>query len=254
MYRLGLAEMKGDLGRTTNIRDGHKWLKRSAEASTAEYPHALHELAHLHERGLASLIFQDHAYAVRLYHDASDLFGYAPSCFRLGECYEFGRLGCTVDPRLSMHYYGLAADQGHPHACFALTAWHLIGIPGVMEPSDELAFAWAKRAADDDQGLPRAAYAVGYFYEVGIGIEKNHTLAWAYYQKAAAHGEKRAVQRLQQEEQQSGLAPATSDVPADLSSSSSSSSSLKPPPPQKPAPSKNWFKRWKQKLTKTTKS
>jgi TPR repeat protein len=264
MYRLGLAEMKGDLGRTTNIRDGHKWLKRSAEASTAEYPHALHELAHLHERGLASLIFQDHAYAVRLYHDASDLFGYAPSCFRLGECYEFGRLGCTVDPRLSMHYYGLAADQGHPHACFALTAWHLIGIPGVMEPSDELAFAWAKRAADDDdQGLPRAAYAVGYFYEVGIGIEKNYPLAWAYYQKAAAQGEKRAVQRLQQEGDQQqqqqqpglGLVTSTSDssLPADLSSLSSPSSSLKPSPPQKKASPMNWIKRWKQKLTKSSK-
>jgi hypothetical protein len=139
-----------------------------------------------------------------------------------------------------MHYYGLAADQGHPHACFALTAWHLIGIPGVMEPSDALAFAWAKRAADE--GLPRAAYAVGYFYEVGIGIEKNLPLAWTYYQKAAAHGEKRAVQRLQQEDDH-----ATSDPPSpeDLSSSSSL-----PPPP---APSKNWFKRWKQKLTKPTK-
>lgn len=207
MYRLGLAEIRGELGLSTNIRDGHKWLKRSAEASTTEYPHALHELGHLHERGLASIIFQDHDYAVRLYQDASDL-GYAPSCFRLGECYEFGRLGCTVDPRLSMHYYGLAAEQGHPHACFALTAWYLIGVPGLMEPSDEQAFAWALRAAhssmDDggrgggrQRGLARAEYAVGYFYEVGIGIEKNMAMAWTYYRKAAAQGEKRAMQRLQ---------------------------------------------------------
>ncbi|CAO3599569.1 unnamed protein product [Absidia cylindrospora] len=201
MYRLGLAEIKGELGLSSNIRDGHKWLKRSAEASTTEYPHALHELGHLHERGLASIIFQDHEYAVRLYQDASDL-GYAPSCFRLGECYEFGRLGCTVDPRLSMHYYGLAAEQGHPHACFALTAWYLIGVPGLMEPSDEQAFAWAKVAAHSPvksggAGLARAEYAVGYFYEVGIGIEKNMTMAWIYYQRAAQQGEKRAMQRLQ---------------------------------------------------------
>ncbi|ORZ07926.1 hypothetical protein BCR42DRAFT_336086 [Absidia repens] len=217
MYRLGLAEIKGELGLSSNIRDGHKWLKRSAEASTTEYPHALHELGHLHERGLASIIFQDHDYAVRLYQDASDL-GYAPSCFRLGECYEFGRLGCTVDPRLSMHYYGLAAEQGHPHACFALTAWYLIGVPGLMEPSDEQAFAWAKVAAHSPvkggahhQGLARAEYAVGYFYEVGIGIEKNMTMAWTYYRRAAEQGEKRAMQRLQ-----SGDAPSAAEQTAQM--------------------------------------
>ncbi|CAO3646978.1 unnamed protein product [Cunninghamella blakesleeana] len=194
MYRMGLAQMKGELGLSVNVRDGHKWLKRSAEASTFEYPHALHELAQLHERGAGSVVFTDHDYAVRLYQEASDL-GYAPSCFRLGECYEFGRLGCTVDPRLSMHYYGLAAEQGHPHACFALTAWYLVGCPDIMEPSEQQAFMWALKAAE--MGLPKAEYAVGYFYEVGIGIEKNEANAYYYYQKAAGHDEKRAIQRLQ---------------------------------------------------------
>jgi TPR repeat protein len=270
MYRLGLAEMKGDLGMTVNIRDGHKWLKRSAEASTTEYPHALHELAHLHERGVASIIFQDHDYAIRLYQDASDL-GYAPSCFRLGECYEFGRLGCVVDPRLSMHYYGLAAEQGHPHACFALTAWYLIGVPGLMEPSDEQAFAWALRAAHPQQGsatgLARAEYAVGYFYEVGIGIEKNHSMAWDYYQKAAGHGEKRAIQRIQGGDQLHH-APPMASVPAQASSSEPSLSTPATPqqqqqrrrhsarPQQKQSAasfssvaSDGWVKKWKQKLS-----
>ncbi|KAI8099546.1 uncharacterized protein BX664DRAFT_321571 [Halteromyces radiatus] len=274
MYRLGLAEMKGELGLCSNIRDGHKWLKRSAEASTAEYPHALHELGHLHERGVASIIFQDHDYALRLYQDASDL-GYAPSCFRLGECYEFGRLGCAVDPRLSMHYYGLAAEQGHPHACFALTAWYLIGVPGVMEPSDEQAFAWALRAAHATPGLARAEYAVGYFYEVGIGIEKNHSMAWDYYQKAAEHGEKRAIQRLQagphqlnidqpyQQTQQSSPSTPTLSSPAFSSSSSSSSSSSAHQQKQKHRYSiqsinqvidTNWVKKWKQRLSRNIKS
>ncbi|ORX58087.1 HCP-like protein [Hesseltinella vesiculosa] len=273
MYRLGLAQIKGDLGMSINIRDGHKWLKRSAEASTAEYPHALHELAQLHERGLASIIFLDHEYAVRLYQEAASLH-YAPSCFRLGECYEFGRLGCTVDPHLSMHYYSLAAEQGHPQACFALTAWYLVGAQDILPPDDEQAFAWALRAADHG-GLPKAVYAVGYFYEVGIGIQKNHALAMQYYAKAAQYGEKRALRRMQQEHQtlepptpanrrrplsqppsQPSLAPTPLASEA-TSSSSSCSSDLNSPSshsktsgrrlslqPSSPA----WVKKWSQKF------
>ena len=31
--------------------------------------------------------------------------GYAPSAYRLGECYEYGKMGCPQDPALSIHYY-----------------------------------------------------------------------------------------------------------------------------------------------------
>jgi TPR repeat protein len=194
MYRLGLAEMKGELNLSRNIRDGHKWLKRSAEAATPQYPHALHELALLHEKGVESVIFLDLKYAVSLYHEAAVL-GYAPAAHRLGECYEFGKLECPIDPGLSVQYYSIAADQQYPESCFALTAWYLVGIPQLLPASDERAFAWAMCAAQ--QGLPRAEYAVGYFTEMGIGTEKNEQLAMQWYQKAAAHGEKRAIQRLQ---------------------------------------------------------
>lgn len=194
MYRLGLAEMKGELSLSRNIRDGHKWLKRSAEAATPQYPHALHELAILHERGLGSVVFIDLKYSVNLYHEAAVL-GYAPSAHRLGECYEFGKLDCTSDPSLSIQYYSIAAEQNHPESCFALTAWYLVGIPDLLPPSDEQAYAWALCAAQS--GLPRAEYAIGYFTEMGIGILKNDPEAMKWYEKAAQHGEKRAIQRLQ---------------------------------------------------------
>ncbi|KAI8638646.1 hypothetical protein BD408DRAFT_422742 [Parasitella parasitica] len=194
MYRLGLAEMKGELALSRNVRDGHKWLKRSAEAATTQYPHALHELALLHEKGVESVIFIDLKYAVSLYHEAAVL-GYAPSAHRLGECYEFGKLGCAIDAALSIQYYSIAAEQHHPESCFALTAWYLVGVPQVLAASDEQAFAWAMLAAQC--GLPRAEYAVGYFSEMGIGTIKNENTAMEWYRKAADHGEKRASQRLQ---------------------------------------------------------
>ncbi|KAI7904120.1 uncharacterized protein BX663DRAFT_504034 [Cokeromyces recurvatus] len=195
MYRLGVAEVNGELGISKNPRDGVKWLKRSAEAATNEYPHAIHELALLHEKGIPNVVFVDLAYAISLYTQAADDFGYAPSAFRLGECYEYGKLECQPDPALSIHFYTIAAQQGHREACFALTAWYLVGSPNVLPQSDEDAYIWARRAAEKE--LPKAEYAVGYFTEVGIGVTKNPTEAMEWYKKAAEHGDKRAIQRLQ---------------------------------------------------------
>lgn len=64
-------------------------------------------------------------------------------------------------------FQNIAAQQNHRDACFALTAWYLVGSPGVLPQSDTEAFLWAKKAAD--AGLGKAMYAVGYFLEVGIG-------------------------------------------------------------------------------------
>ncbi|KAF9225286.1 HCP-like protein [Gyrodon lividus] len=193
MYRLGIADLNGELGLSKRPREGVKWLKRSAEHATAEFPHALHELSLLHEKGIYNVVFVDTEYAVELLAQASEL-GYAPSAHRLGEFYEYGKLGCPQDPALSIHYYNIAAQQNHRDACFALTAWYLVGSPGVLPQSDTEAFLWAKKAAD--AGLAKAMYAVGYFLEVGIGTQPDPQESTIYYKKAAELGDKRAQQRL----------------------------------------------------------
>jgi hypothetical protein len=104
MYRLGTAELNGSVGLSKKPKEGVKWLKRSAEHATEEYPHALHELALLHERGIDNILFVDNDYAAELLAQAAEL-GYAPSAFKLGECYEYGKMGCPQDAALSIHYY-----------------------------------------------------------------------------------------------------------------------------------------------------
>ena len=104
MYRLGIAELNGELGLSKSPKEGVKWLKRSTEHATAEFPHALHELALLHERGIDNVLFVDYEYSTELLASAAEL-GYAPSAYRLGECYEYGKMGCPQDPALSIHYY-----------------------------------------------------------------------------------------------------------------------------------------------------
>ncbi|KAH9984073.1 hypothetical protein BJV74DRAFT_776304 [Russula compacta] len=193
LYRLGIAELNGELSLSRRPKEGVKWLKRSAEHATAEFPHALHELALLHERGIHNVVFVDHEYSAELLAQAAEL-GYSPSAYRLGECYEYGKMGCPQDPALSIHYYNIAAQQNHRDACFALTAWYLVGSPGVLPQSDTEAFLWAKRASEG--GLAKAMYAVGYFYEVGIGTAPSQSQASAMFKKAADLGDKRAAQRL----------------------------------------------------------
>ncbi|EJT45156.1 protoplast regeneration and killer toxin resistance protein [Trichosporon asahii var. asahii CBS 2479] len=193
MYRLGTAELNGSLGLSKRPKEGVKWLKRSAEHATEEFPHALHELALLHERGIDNILFVDLDYAAELLAQASEL-NYAPSAFKLGECYEYGKMGCPLDPALSIHYYNIAAQQNHPQACFALTAWYLVGADGVLPQSDTEAYLWAKKAAD--QGLAKAQYALGYFTETGVGVEANMGQAMKWYRLASEGGDKRAARRL----------------------------------------------------------
>ncbi|KAG6901363.1 hypothetical protein C0995_012977 [Termitomyces sp. Mi166 len=215
MYRLGIAELNGELGLSRSPKEGVKWLKRSAEHASAEFPHALHELALLHERGIDNVLFVDFEYSIELLAQAAEL-GYAPSAYRLGECYEYGKMGCPQDAALSIHYYvrlplllfaslcfisptnrteqNIAAQQNHRDSCFALTAWYLVGSPGVLPQSDTEAFLWAQKAAEG--GLVKAMYAVGYFCEVGIGTPANMPEAISWYKRAAEKGDKRAAQRL----------------------------------------------------------
>ncbi|KAI6031303.1 HCP-like protein [Pisolithus microcarpus] len=176
MYRLGIAELNGELGLSKRPREGVKWLKRSAEHATAEFPHALHELSLLHENGIYNVVFVDTEYAIELLAQAAEL-GYGPSAYRLRRILR-----------------NIAAQQNHRDACFALTAWYLVGSQGVLPQSDTEAFLWAKRAADG--GLSKALYAVGYFLEVGIGTTPDPVESSSYYKKAAELGDKRAQQRL----------------------------------------------------------
>jgi len=196
MLRLGKACLNSEFGmpRTQPVLlEGVNWLKRASEAATTLYPNAPYELALLHEKGFEDVVFPDEAYAIQLLGKASDL-GHPDASFRLGEAYEYGRMGCPEDASLSIHNYSLAAQHGHPGAMLSLCAWYMVGAEGVLERSDEEAFAWAQRAAE--AGLAKAEFAVGYFLDRGVGCRRDSLEAWKYYVRAAEHGDERAIARL----------------------------------------------------------
>jgi len=183
MYKVGMILLKGLLGQPKNPREAIGWLKRAAERADTENPHALHELALLYESaGDNDPILKDEAYALQLFKQAGEL-GYKFSQFRLGAAYEYGLMGCPIDPRLSIMWYSRAAMQEEHQSELALAGWYLTGSEGVLQPSNTEAYLWARKAAT--AGLAKAEYAMGYFTEEGIGVPENLEDAKRWYWRAA---------------------------------------------------------------------
>ncbi|RQM06543.1 hypothetical protein DH86_00003248, partial [Scytalidium sp. 3C] len=187
MYKMGMIQLKGLLGQARNPREAVGWLKRAADRADAENPHALHELGLLYEQAQEndSSIVRDEAYALQLFQQAAEL-GYKFSQFRLGCAYEYGLLGCPIDPRQSIMWYSRAAVQEEHQSELALSGWYLTGSEGVLQQSDTEAYLWARKAAM--AGLAKAEYAMGYFTEVGIGSPANLEDAKRWYWRAAGLG------------------------------------------------------------------
>ncbi|KAK4236781.1 chitin synthase [Achaetomium macrosporum] len=195
MYKVGMILLKGLLGQPRNPREAISWLKRAAERADAENPHALHELALLYESAEPNdVILRDEAYAFQLFKQAAEL-GYKFSQFRLGCAYEYGLLGCPIDPRLSIMWYSRAAMQEEHQSELALSGWYLTGSEGVLQQSDTEAYLWARKAAM--AGLSKAEYAMGYFTEVGIGVPADLEAAKRWYWRAAAQDFPKARERLE---------------------------------------------------------
>jgi TPR repeat protein len=182
MYKLGMILLQGSLGEGKNVREAVGWLRRAAEQADEENPHALHELALLHEATTGQIVPHDPLQAKEYFSRAAYL-GYTQSQHKLGQCYEFGSLGCPVDPRRSIAWYTKAAEKGNAEAELALSGWYLTGNEGVLKQSDSEAYLWARRAAN--KGLAKAEYAVGYYAEVGIGIKQDIEFAKRWYMRAA---------------------------------------------------------------------
>lgn len=183
MYKMGMIQLKGLLGQPRNVRDAVSWLKRAAERADHDNPHALHELGMLYELAQPNdVIIRDERYALSLFQQSAEL-GYKFSQYRLGCAYEYGLMGCRVDPRLSIVWYSRAATQEEHQAELALSGWYLTGSEGCLQQSDTEAYLWARKAAV--AGLAKAEYAMGYFTEVGIGVPANLEDAKRWYWRAA---------------------------------------------------------------------
>ncbi len=188
MFKVGVISLKGLLGQPRNIGEAVNWLNRSLQ-SGGENPHAMHELGLLYESGntnpeVRNKVVADDAYALELFQKASAM-GHKFSQFRLGQAYEYGQMGLTIDNRASISWYSKAASQGEHQAELALSGWYLTGAEGILEHSDMEAYLWARKAASSEPPLAKAMFAMGYFTEQGIGCPTSVDEAKKWYGRAA---------------------------------------------------------------------
>ncbi|KAJ2698705.1 hypothetical protein H4218_003118 [Coemansia sp. IMI 209128] len=196
-YRMARVYLDGDFGKKVNIKQAIVFLRRSAELASAECHEGAYLLATMYlgehlNHAVYEVVFFDAEEAQKLLDKAARL-GSAEAQFKLGRLFELGEHGFPVDPRLSTYYYQQAAEQDHAEAQMSLSGWYVSGGEGV-EINDQLAFDWGHRAAQ--QGFTRAIFAMGYYYEMGVGCEPDINQANEWYARAAAAGSVEAKERL----------------------------------------------------------
>ncbi|CAJ2508851.1 Uu.00g138770.m01.CDS01 [Anthostomella pinea] len=198
-YRLGMVNLLGQRGLPKDIPKGLDLIHQAADTADEDAPQGAFVYGMLIARDLPDvnipegMVSLDIAVA-RQYIEKAAYLGFAKAQLKMGQAYELCQLGCDFDPALSLHYYGLAARQGQPEACLGVSRWFLFGYEGTFAKNEQLAFKYAQLAAKTK--LPTGEFAMGYYYEIGIFVEKDLREARKWYELAAEHGNKDAVGRL----------------------------------------------------------
>ncbi|OTA99959.1 hypothetical protein M426DRAFT_246555 [Hypoxylon sp. CI-4A] len=199
-YRLGMISLLGQRGQQKDIARGLDLIHSAADTADEDAPQGAYVYGMLIARDLPDvtvpegILSYDIAVA-RQYIEKAAYLGFAKAQLKMGQAYELCQLGCDFNPALSLHYYGLAARQGQPEACLGVSRWFLFGYEDTFAKNEGLAFKYAQLAAKTK--LPTGEFAIGYYYEIGISVEKDLREARRWYELAAEHGNKDAVERLE---------------------------------------------------------
>lgn len=198
-YRLGMMTLLGQHGQPLDYERGVKLISYAAESADENAPQGAYVFGMLQARELTQINLREQYLPLniskaRLNIEKAAYLGFAKAQAKMGSAYELCQLGCDFSPALSLHYNALAAKQGEADAEMAISKWFLCGYDGVFDKNEELAFTYARRAAQS--GLATAEFAIGYFYEVGIYVQADLKTSRTWYEKAADHGNKDAAARI----------------------------------------------------------
>lgn len=198
-YRLGMVNLMGQRGQPRDLPRGLSLIHDAADTADEDAPQGAFVYGMLIARDLPDVAVPDGVLPLDLalakqYIEKAAYLGFAKAQLKMGQAYELCQLACDFNPALSLHYYGLAAKQGLPEACLGVSRWFLFGYDGSFSKNEQLAYKYAQLAAKS--GLATGEFAMGYYYEIGIHVEKNIKEARKWYELAADHGNKDAVGRL----------------------------------------------------------
>jgi TPR repeat protein len=198
-YRLGMMNLLGQHGMPQNYQRGVDLIRFAADTADENAPQGAYVYGMLFSRELSNISVPEQVLPydlneAKLFIEKAAYLGFAKAQLKMAQAYELGSLDVKFDAALSLHYNALAARQGEAEADMAISKWFLCGCEHVFEKNEELAFTYAKRAAGNK--MATAEFAMGYFYEVGIYVQQDLRESEVWYQKAAEHGNKDAVGRI----------------------------------------------------------
>ncbi|KAK8022533.1 hypothetical protein PG993_013300 [Apiospora rasikravindrae] len=198
-YRLGMIYLMGQHNQPRDVQRGLELIHDAAATADEDAPQGAFVYGMLIARDLPDVnipegLLPTDINAARKYIEKAAYLGFGKAQLKMGQAYELCQLGCEFSPALSLHYYGLAARQGQPEACLGVSRWFLFGYENTFAKNEQLAYKYAQLAAK--QKLPTGEFAMGYYNEIGIYVEKNLREARKWYELAAEHGNTDAVGRL----------------------------------------------------------
>jgi TPR repeat protein len=207
-YRLGMMSLTGQHGQRKDFQKGLELIQAAADSADEDAPQGAYVYGMLIARDLPDISMPEgmlpyDVNVARQYIEKAAYLGFAKAQLKMGQAYELCQLGCDFNPAYSLHYYGLAARQGQPEAALGVSRWFLFGYEGVFQKNEQLAYKYAMQAADAK--LPTGEFAIGYYNEIGIHVQKNLRDARTWYEKAAEHGNDDAKGRLAQLDQSKTL-------------------------------------------------
>ncbi|KAH6652052.1 hypothetical protein BKA67DRAFT_660821 [Truncatella angustata] len=198
-YRLGMINLMGQHGQRKDIARGLDLIHQAADTADEDAPQGAFVYGMVIGRDLPDVnvpegILSFDVAVARQYIEKAAYLGFAKAQLKMGQAYELCQLGCDFNPALSLHYYGLAARQGQPEASLGVSRWFLFGYETSFAKNEQLAYKYAQLAASSK--LPTGEFAMGYYHEIGIYVEKDVREARKWYELAAEHGNKDALGRL----------------------------------------------------------
>lgn len=208
LYRMGMMSLLGQHGEAKDYPSGLEHIRAAAESSDEDAPQGAYVYGMLIGRDLPDItlpegLLPSNMETARMYVEKAAYQGFAKAQLKMGQAYELCQLGCEFKPAYSIHYYGLAAKQGIPEAALGVSRWFLFGYEGTFKKNEELAYKYAQEAAAAK--LPTGEFAMGYYSEIGIHVNKNISEAKRWYELAAEHGNTDAAGRLESLDQDKSL-------------------------------------------------
>jgi hypothetical protein len=187
--------LQGGLGQARDLPGAANWTRRAAAGGVAS---AQLQLGACHERG--DMVQLDIGEA-RRYYELAAAQGQPRALFSLGRLTRTVQTGGGAQPdsgaaaRLAFQLYERAAHLGDADAQVSVANCRRYGQGCDVDFAQ--AFAWSRRAADQDSGT--AMMMVGLMYATGgpgRGVDRDEAQAAVWFARSAARGEERALRNL----------------------------------------------------------